>query len=85
MKGFKNTILSLRSGQDGGGGGALPPYMAFTGMFRWSGMGTDLSVLNRVYNFVQLCPYYKQGIASTIDLICLMKFFCTPSIEKQCR
>ena len=86
MKGFKSTILSLRSGAGGGGGGgALPPYMAFTGMCRWAGMGIDLSVLNWVHNFVRLCTYYKQGFASTIDLICLMKCVCTPSIEKQCR
>ena len=37
-----------------GGGGALPPYMAFTGMCRWSGMGTDLSVLNRP-RYIILC------------------------------
>ena len=55
MKGFKSTILSVRSGRGGGGGGgALPPYMAFTGMCRWSGMGTDLSVLNRL-RYIILC------------------------------
>ena len=69
----------------GKGGWGLPPYMAFTEMCRWSGMGINLSVVNRVYNFVRLCPNFKQGIASTIDLICLMKFVCAPSIEKQCR
>lgn len=55
MKGFKTTILSVRSGRGGGGGGgALPPYMAFTGMCRWSVMGTDLSVLNRP-RYIILC------------------------------
>lgn len=55
MKGFKSTILSVRSGRGGGGGGgALPPYMTFTGMCRWSGMGTDLSVLNRP-RYIILC------------------------------
>ena len=55
MKVFKSTILSVRSGRGGGGeGGALPPYMAFTGMCRWSGMGTDLSVLNRP-RYIILC------------------------------
>ena len=41
------------------------------------------SVLNRVYNFVRVCFNYKQGIASTNDLIFLMKSDCTPSIQKQ--
>ena len=40
----------------GKGGWGLPPYMAFTEMCRWSGMGINLSVVNRVYNFVRLCP-----------------------------
>ena len=35
------------------------------------------SVLNRVYNFVRVCPNYKQGIGCAIGLICLMKFVCT--------
>ena len=55
MRGFKSTIISVRSGRGGGGGGgALPPYMTFTGMCRWSGMGTDLSVLNRP-RYIILC------------------------------
>lgn len=45
----------------------------------------DFPVLNRVYNFVRFCPNYKQSIASTIDLICEMKFVCTPNIYKRCR
>ena len=39
--------------------------------------------MNRVYNFFRVYPYYKQGITCTIDLICLMKFVCTPSTQKQ--
>ena len=39
-----------------------------------------LSVLNSVYYFV---PNYVQGIAYMTDLICLMKFVFTPSIQKQ--
>ena len=35
------------------------------------------SVLNRVYNFVRVCPNYKQGKGCAIGLICLMKFVCT--------
>lgn len=50
---------------------------------RLQGIVFVLSVGNRVYHFVQLCPNYKQGIACVIDLICEMKSVCTPSIEKQ--
>ena len=40
--------------------------------------------MNRVYNFVQVYPYYKQGtITYMIAMICLMKFVCTPSTQKQ--
>ena len=39
-----------------------------------------LSVLNSIYYFVL---NYGQGIAYMIDLICLMKFVCAPSIQKQ--
>ena len=40
--------------------------------------------MNRVYNFVRVYPYYKQGtITCMIDMICLMKFVCTPSTQKQ--
>ena len=57
MKGFKSATLSLRSGLGGGGGGgggAISPYMAFTGTYHWSGMDIELSLLNRIYNFVRL-------------------------------
>ena len=43
-----------------------------------------LSVLNRVYNFVRVCPNYKQGTSCTMDLICMMNLFWTSSIRKQC-
>ena len=39
-----------------------------------------LSVLNSIYYFVL---NYGQGIAYMIDLICLMKFVCARSIQKQ--
>ena len=54
---LKNCLLSL-----GGGGGEVGvlPYMAYTGMCRWTGYGFVLSVLNRVYSLAQVCP--KQGI-----------------------
>ena len=39
--------------------------------------------MNRVYNFVRVYPYYKQGtITCMIDMICLIKFVCTPSTQK---
>ena len=39
--------------------------------------------MNRVYKFVRVYPYYKQGtITCMIDMICLMKFVCTPSTQK---
>ena len=44
------------------------------------GMVFLLSVLNSVYYFVL---NYGQGIAYMTDLICLMKFVCAPSIQKQ--
>ena len=57
--------------------------MAFTGCAAGQAMVFDFSVLNRVYNFVRVCPNYKQGIASTIDLISEMKFICIPNIYKR--
>lgn len=57
----------------------LLPYMAHTGMYRWTRyMGFVLSVLNRVNIFGRVCPNYKLSIACTIDLICSMAFVCTP-------
>ena len=46
--------------------------MASAGMCPWTGYGFVLSVPNRVYNFVRVCPNCKQGIACTIYVICLM-------------
>ena len=44
-----------------GGGGGLLPYTAYTGCANaQQRMDFYLSVLNRVYNFVWVCP--KQGI-----------------------
>ena len=58
--------------------------MAFTGCAAGQGMVFDFSVPNSVYNFVRVCPNYKQGIfASTIDLISEMKFVCSPNIYKR--
>lgn len=44
-----------------------------------------LSFLNRVYNFGGVGQNHKQGqgISGTIELICLMKFVCAPSHQKQ--
>ena len=39
----------------GGGGGGILPYMAYTGMCRWTG-----------YGFLPLCP--KQGIQFRVSL-----------------
>ena len=62
----------------------LLPHMAFTGCAAGQGMVFDFSVQNREYNFVRVCPNYKQGIfASTIDLISEMKFVCSPNIYKR--
>ena len=44
----------------GGGGGVVLPYMTYTGCAAGQGKVFVLSVLNRVYNFVQVCP--EQGI-----------------------
>ena len=33
--------------------------MAYIGMCRWTGYAFDLSVLNRVYDFVRVRPNYK--------------------------
>ena len=59
--------------------------MTYTGMFlaKQGIMVFVLSVLKRIYICLQVCPYYKRGTAGTIDLICLMKFVCTPSIKMQ--
>ena len=57
--------------------------MAHTMMCRWTGYRFCPSVLNRVYNPEWVCPNYKQGIASTVDFICLMKFGSTPGTQKQ--
>ena len=82
---------SLRRWRRGGG---------VQGLTAGQGMVFVLSVLNRVYDFVRVCPKQvynflrvynqvynfvgvhlncKQGIVCCrIDLICLMKFVCTP-------
>ena len=44
----------------GGGGGFVLPYMTYTGCAAGQGKVFVLSVLIRVYNFVQVCP--EQGI-----------------------
>ena len=46
--------------------------MAQTGMCRWTGYGFDLSVLNRVYNFVRVCLIINR-----------MKFVCSSSIQNK--
>ena len=52
------------------------PYMAYTGMCRWTGYKiSHESVLNRVYNYMRVCPNYKQSIACEIYLIWLIIFF----------
>ena len=57
--------------------------MAFTGCAAGQGVVFDFSVQNRVYNFVRVCPNYKQGIfASTIDLISEMKLFVAQTYTK---
>ena len=66
------------------GGKEVLPHMAYTVMFRWRGYGV-WPILNKVYNCSRVCPNSKQGIACTIDLICLMKFVCTPSTQTQWR
>lgn len=44
-------------------GGALP-YMAYMGICRWIGSGFfPLCHKHGIYNFVRVCPDYKQGIA----------------------
>ena len=42
-----------------------------------------LSVLNREYNFERVFPYFKQGIASTINLVFLIEIVCNQSIQKE--
>ena len=58
--------------------GALP-YMAYMGFAAGQGLVLDLSVLNMVYKYVQVFPYYKQGIACATDLICWMKLVGNPT------
>ena len=45
--------------------------MTYTGMFpaKQGIMVFVLSVLKRIYIYVQVCPNYKQGTAGTIDFI----------------
>ena len=92
---------SLRRWRRGGGvQGLTPLYRPIRGCTAGQGMVFVLSVLNRVYDFVRVCPKQvynflrvynqvynfvgvrlncKQGIVCCgIDLICLMKFVCTP-------
>ena len=49
------------------GGGGILSYVAYTGMCHCKGMVFGLSVLNRVLNFMRICP--KQGMVSTIVVI----------------
>ena len=68
------SLAPSKGGEGGGGGGWLEgvlPHMAYTGMCRWQGMVSDLSVLNEVCNFVRVC---QQGIACTIGFICWINF-----------
>ena len=60
-------------------GGALP-HMAYTRYPAGQGL---LSVLNMVYKYVRVFPYYKQGIACTTDLVFWMKLVGNPSIQKK--
>ena len=64
------------------GEGGTPPFWPI----RWCSAGQVMvffPILNKVHNCARVCPNSKQGIACTIDLICLMKFVCTPSIQTQ--
>ena len=47
------------------------------------GMGFELSVLNRVYNFERVCNLIVNRVlaARLICMICLMKFVCLASIQ----
>ena len=56
--------------------------MTYTGMFP-AKQGIMVFFLSVLSICVKVCPNYKQGTAGTIDLICLMKFACTPSIQMQ--
>ena len=68
-------ISSLRGG---GGDSVIRPIRECAA---GQGMVFYLSDLNRLYSFVRVCLNYKQDIASTIDLIRLMKFVYTSSIR----
>ena len=59
-----------------GGGGLLPDMAPLDRVWFFASPSYQ-----RVYNFTRICPYYKQGIACTTDLICQMKFVCAPSIK----
>ena len=61
-------------------GGGVLPYMGYTRMCRWTEYGFFLSVLDRDYDFVRVCPIYKHGC--TIYLIGLVNFVCIPSLYK---
>ena len=78
----KPVLKILLCGDGGGGGGGAGAYSLIWPIRECTagqGMVFVLSVLKRVYDFVRVCLNYKQGIAcGTIDLICLMKFVCTP-------
>ena len=61
----------------GWGGGEYFLIWPIRGCAAGQGMVFDLSVLNKVYNFVWVCQH---GIACTIDLIWRKNIVCTPSI-----
>ena len=63
--------------------GIVIPDLAHTLICGWPGYGFCPSVLNRMYNLQRVCLNYKQGIASTVDFICMIKFVSTPSTQKQ--
>ena len=93
-------LLCGDGGGEGGVQGLTPLYRPIRGCTAGQGMVFVLSVLNRVYDFVRVCPKQvynflcvynqvynfvgvrlncKQGIVCCrIELICLMKFVCTP-------
>ena len=48
--------LHLTPGRGGGGGGVYCLIWPIRGCAAGQGMGFDLSVLKRVYNFLRVCP-----------------------------
>ena len=69
-------MVTSRTGMKKAEGAGYSLIWLTRGCAAGQGMGFQLSVLNRVYNFQRVCSNCKQGIGCTIDLYDLLDEIC---------